>query len=79
MHQVGWVRVFEEIAAAVSDRDKAVRSACLSTLTTAYDFEGKHLWKLMGRLDNQQKGLIEERFKAHHRTLQEKRKAIGIS
>ena len=70
-------RVLEEIAAAVADRDKAVRAASLSTLTVVYDFEGTRIWKLLGRITSQQKSLIEERFKAHHRTLTDKGLAVG--
>ena len=70
-------RVLEEIASAVADRDKAVRAASLSTLTVVYDFEGTRIWKLLGRITSQQKSLIEERFKAHHKTLNDKGLAVG--
>lgn len=70
-------KVFEEIASAVSDRDKALRAACLSTLTFVYDFEGQYIWKLLGKISSQQKSILEERFKAHHKVLQEKGLMIG--
>eukprot|EP00210_Caulerpa_lentillifera_P009280 g8845.t1 len=70
-------KVFEEIALAVSDRDKALRAACLSTLTIVYDFEGQYIWKLLGKISSQQKSILEERFKAHHKVLQEKGLMIG--
>lgn len=70
-------RVFGEIAAAVSDKDKAVRAACLSTLTTVYDYEGRFIWKLVGPVPSQQKSLIEERFKSHHKALIDKGLAVG--
>jgi len=70
-------KVFQDVAAAVGDRDKAVRAASLSTLTIVYDFEGIRVWKLLGRLTSQQKTLIEERFKAHHKALIEKGLAVG--
>lgn len=61
----------------MADRDKALRAACLSTLTIVYDFEGSRIWKLLGKLSTQQKSLIEERFKTHHKYLMESGLSIG--
>lgn len=53
----------------MSSRDASFRKACLGTLATVYDFEGPKIWKLLGRLTDQQRSLIEERLKVHSREL----------
>lgn len=48
----------------VSERDKALRSAVLSTLEILYSLEGEAtVWASVGPLADQQRSLIEERFK----------------
>lgn len=48
----------------VSDRDKATRGAVLSVLEGILKREGEQeVWKQAGRLSDQQRSLIEERFK----------------
>jgi len=48
----------------VTDRDKGVRAAALGVMEVAYRQEGPAaLWKLLGRVSDQQRSLIEERLK----------------
>jgi hypothetical protein len=48
----------------VTERDKALRSAVLGTLAVLYQQEGEAtVWSQCSRLSDQQKSLIEERFK----------------
>jgi hypothetical protein len=41
----------------------ALRKSALATMEVAYLFEGDGIWKLLGKLSDQQKSLIEERLK----------------
>ena len=48
----------------VTDKDRGVRAAALGVMEVAYRQEGPAaLWKLVGRLSDQQHSLIEERLK----------------
>ncbi len=47
----------------MSDRDKATRAAALGTLEIVYLSEGQAVWKMCGHISDQQRSLIEERFK----------------
>lgn len=48
----------------VTDRDRGVRAAALGVMEVAYRQEGPAaLWKLVGRLSDQQRSLVEERLK----------------
>ena len=48
----------------VTDRDRGVRAAALGVMEVAYRQEGPAaLWKLLGRLSDQQRSLVEERLK----------------
>lgn len=71
-------RAFPAIAGAVSSRDAAFRQACLATLEIVYDFEGQKIWKMLGRLTDQQRSLIEERLKVRSRQLSKERLAPGF-
>ena len=54
----GWMQL-------VTDRDKALRSAVLGTLEILYRKEGEAaVWAHCGSLSDQQRSLIEERFKS---------------
>ncbi|GMH42322.1 hypothetical protein BSKO_10241 [Bryopsis sp. KO-2023] len=66
------------IAQAVSARDKAFRQATLGTLEVIYDFEGEAIWKLLGRLTDQQRSLIEERLKVRTKQLAKEGLAPGF-
>jgi hypothetical protein len=48
----------------VTDKDRGVRAAALGVMEVAYRQEGPAaLWKLVGRLSDQQRSLVEERLK----------------
>ena len=53
----------------MSERDKSLRAACLSTLAIIYDFEADNIWQLLGRLTDQQQSLIVERLKYREKEL----------
>jgi len=52
------------VAQLVTDRDRGVRAAALGLMAVVYQQEGVALWKLVGRLGDQQRSLIEERLKS---------------
>eukprot|EP00803_Ostreobium_quekettii_P007309 evm.model.scf_1455.1 EVM.evm.TU.scf_1455.1 scf_1455:6723-19697(-) len=62
-------RALQIIAKAVSERDKSLRAACLSTLAVIYDFESDNIWQHLGHLSDQQQSLIVERLKYREREL----------
>lgn len=48
----------------MTDRDRGVRAAALGVMEVAYRQEGPAaFWKLVGRVSDQQRSLIEERLK----------------
>ncbi len=57
-------RFYPALSQLVTDRDKGVRAAALGVMEVAYRQEGPAaLWKLLGRVSDQQRSLIEERLK----------------
>ncbi|KAG2491479.1 hypothetical protein HYH03_010264 [Edaphochlamys debaryana] len=56
--------VMAAVAKLVTERDTAVRAACLAVMEVIYCIEGQAVWDYLGRLTDQQKSLIEERIKA---------------
>lgn len=51
------------VARLVSERDNTLRGAALVTLEVVYSIEADGIWKHIGKLTDQQRSLIEERFK----------------
>ena len=48
----------------VSERDKSIRAAALGTLEILHGAEGSAAaWRMIGSISNQQRSLIEERFR----------------
>ncbi|CAD7700615.1 unnamed protein product [Ostreobium quekettii] len=62
-------KAMQVIAKSVSERDKSLRAACLSTLAVIYDFEADDIWSHLGHLTEQQQSLIVERLKYREREL----------
>ena len=56
-------RVFPLIANQISDRDSGVRNSALSVIIQAYIMIGDQVFKLMGRINDKDKSLLEEKIK----------------
>lgn len=65
------------MAKCVSERDKALRQACLGALEIVYDYEGSKIWNNLGKLNDQQKSIVEERFKYREKLLEKKGERPG--
>eukprot|EP00798_Chlamydomonas_sp_ICE-L_P001437 gene1437-32811_t len=51
------------VARLVTERDTALRQGVLMTMEAVYSCEGNNVWRYAGKLSDQQRSLIEERFK----------------
>ncbi|PIK41383.1 putative cytoskeleton-associated protein 5 [Apostichopus japonicus] len=56
-------KALKEIATQIADRDNSVRSAALNTLVQAYQIVGEDIYKQVGRLNDKDMALLEERIK----------------
>ncbi|XP_071956177.1 cytoskeleton-associated protein 5-A-like isoform X2 [Antedon mediterranea] len=56
-------KALKDIAVQISDRDNSVRSAALNTLVQAYAIVGEGIYKMVGRLNEKDVSLLEERIK----------------
>lgn len=54
---------FPLIAAQIADRDAAVRNAAINAITQGYLLVGDQVYKLVGRIPDKDKSLLEEKFK----------------
>eukprot|EP00775_Hariotina_reticulata_P007310 gene7310-7523_t len=69
--------VLAALAKRVADPGKDIRAAALGALEEVYAFEGEAIWKQLGALNGQQKGILEERFKTLDKDLAKKGLAAG--
>ncbi|EIW85215.1 microtubule associated protein [Coniophora puteana RWD-64-598 SS2] len=56
-------KAFPQIAAAIADKDSAVRKSALTTISEAYTLVGEKVWSLVGRLSPKDKTQLEERLR----------------
>jgi cytoskeleton-associated protein 5 len=53
----------KEIAKQIGDRDTSVRNAALNTITVAYQIAGDQVYKFVGRLNEKDQSMLDERIK----------------
>ena len=53
----------KEIAKQIGDRDTSVRNAALNTITIAYQIAGEQVYKFVGRLNEKDQSMLDERIK----------------
>lgn len=53
----------KEIAKQIGDRDTGVRNAALNTITVAYQIQGEQVYKFVGKLNEKDQSMLEERIK----------------
>lgn len=53
----------KEIAKQISDRDNSVRSAALNTITIAHQFAGEQVYKFIGKINDKELSMLDERIK----------------
>lgn len=53
----------KEIAKYLGDRDYGVRNATLNVITLAYKIQGKQIYKLIGKLNDKDQTMLDERIK----------------
>ncbi|XP_067937770.1 cytoskeleton-associated protein 5-like isoform X2 [Watersipora subatra] len=58
----------KEIAKHIADRDNPVRSAALNTIVVAHQIVGDQVYKYVGRLNDKELGMLEERIKRASRS-----------
>ncbi|KAJ8023557.1 Cytoskeleton-associated protein 5 [Holothuria leucospilota] len=56
-------KALKEIATQIADRDNSVRSAALNALVQAYQIVGEDIYKQVGKLNDKDLALLEERIK----------------
>ena len=53
----------KEIAKQIADRDNSVRNAALNTITIAYQIAGDQVYKFVGKLNEKDQSMLDERIK----------------
>lgn len=53
----------KEIAKNIGDRDNSVRNAALNTITIAYQIAGEYVFKCVGKLNEKDQSMLDERIK----------------
>ena len=53
----------KEIAKCIGDRDNGVRNAALNSITIAYQIAGEQVYKFIGKLNEKDMAMLEERIK----------------
>ncbi|CAK8693087.1 unnamed protein product [Clavelina lepadiformis] len=56
-------KALKEVATNISDRDKGVRSSALNAIVAAYNVSGDIVYKQVGRLNEKDMSMLEERIK----------------
>ena len=56
-------KTFPVIAAQISDRDSGVRNAAINVITQSYLLVGVQVYKLIGKISDKDKSLLDEKFK----------------
>ncbi|RNA27578.1 cytoskeleton-associated 5 isoform X1 [Brachionus plicatilis] len=67
----------KEIAKQIGDRDNGVRNAALNTITIAYQIVGDQVYKFVGRLNEKDQSMLDERIKRSAKTSGLKASASG--
>jgi cytoskeleton-associated protein 5 len=67
----------KEIAKCIGDRDNGVRNAALNSITIAYQIAGEQVYKFIGKLNEKDMAMLEERIKRSSKTTAIKVSASG--
>ena len=67
----------KEIAKQIGDRDNGVRNAALNTITIAYQIVGDPVYKYVGKLNEKDQSMLDERIKRSAKTSGLKASASG--
>ncbi|KAF8413913.1 hypothetical protein HHK36_001909 [Tetracentron sinense] len=59
----GQLKSLQLVASLTSERDGEIRKAALNTLATGYKNLGEDIWKYVGKLSDNQKSMLDDRFK----------------
>ncbi|KAJ3669121.1 hypothetical protein LUZ60_011071 [Juncus effusus] len=68
----GQLKCMKIIAGLIAERDSELRKSALNTLAIAYENIGDDVWMYIGKVADQQKSMIDERFKWKAREMKKK-------